>query len=293
MNNQPMDDKGRCAVIGGDIAYKVFNTKASNRLPIIVIHGGPGTPHAYLEPLADLLPEHPVIFYDQLDCGFSDKPNHQHLWQIERFVDEIEKLRCHLDLDRFHLYAHSAGTMIGFDYALAHPERLDRLILASPILSMDFYRQTMNTLLGTFPDELKKTLQSMMEHNPVDAIDLMEATAFFAENHVCRLPVWPDKLLEASLNTNIALRDCMWGKNDFLVTGHLKTYERTEQYSHLRVKTLLTVGEYDFITPAACCSYAQSLPDTNYNVINQASHHPHLENPEVYARVLGDFLKPI
>ena len=43
--------------------------------------------HDYLEPLAALGEDRPVIFYDQLGCGKSDKPDAKLLWTIERFAD--------------------------------------------------------------------------------------------------------------------------------------------------------------------------------------------------------------
>jgi len=37
-------------------------------LPLLLLHGGPGAGHDYLEPLEALGSDRPVIFYDQLGC---------------------------------------------------------------------------------------------------------------------------------------------------------------------------------------------------------------------------------
>jgi proline-specific peptidase len=71
-------------------------------LPLLLLHGGPGAGHDYLEPLEVLGSERPVIFYDQLGCGKSDKPNRVGLWTIERFADEVQEVRDQLGLDRCH-----------------------------------------------------------------------------------------------------------------------------------------------------------------------------------------------
>jgi proline iminopeptidase len=279
----------QCAVIGGAIAFKIVNEHAAG-LPLIVVHGGPGTPHNYLTSLTSLLSKQPVIFYDQLDCGLSVKTNNPQWWRIERFVDEIEKLSQHLGLQQFNLYAHSAGTMYAFDYALAYPDKVVKLFLASPILSVKAYLEAMYQLLCTFPETIRKAFIMAIEQNKTDTIELMEATAYFAEHHLCRLPVWPDEMFESSVNTNILLRNHMWGCNDFLVTGVLKDYERLSYLSECKVSTLITVGEHDFISPVTCKAYAESMDNAKLAIIRDASHNPHLEQPQLYADVLQSWL---
>ncbi|KTD14510.1 proline iminopeptidase [Legionella gratiana] len=280
----------QCPVIGGTIAYRIVNEHATG-LPLIVVHGGPGTPHNYLASLASLLPERQVIFYDQLDCGLSTKTNNPQWWQKERFVDEIEKLSQHLGLQQFNLYAHSAGTMYAFDYALAYPDKITNLVLASPVLSINAYLASMHELLTTFPEHIQTAFRLAMEQNKTNTLELMEATAYFAEHHMCRLPVWPDELFESSVNTNIQLRNYMWGCNDFLITGNLKDYERLSCLSEFKVKTLITVGEHDFISPTACKEYVELMNNAQLAIILGASHNPHLEQPKLYGAILHSWLE--
>lgn len=279
----------QCAVIGGTVTYKIFNEHAAG-LPLIVVHGGPGTPYNYLTSLASLLPNRPIIFYDQLDCGLSAKTNNPQWWEIERFVDEIEKLSQHLGLQQFNLYGHSAGTMYAFDYALAYPDKVVKLVLASPILSVNVYLEAMHQLLSTFPETIRKAFKVAIEQNKTDTFEFMEATAYFAELHLCRLSVWPDEMFESSVNTNILLRNYMWGCNDFLVTGVLKDYERLSCLSEFKVQTLITVGEYDFISPATCKTYTELMNNAKLAIIKNASHNSHLEQPQLYADVLQPWL---
>ena len=62
-------------------------------LPLLLLHGGPGAGHAYLEPLAALAADRLVVFYDQLGCGRSDQPDDRSLWRLERFVAEVDTVR--------------------------------------------------------------------------------------------------------------------------------------------------------------------------------------------------------
>lgn len=81
--------KGYIPVTGGNIGYKIVGVNRK-KIPLLVLHGDPGALHDYLEPLEALSDERPVIFYDQLECGNSDKPSDVSLWTIERFVNELE-----------------------------------------------------------------------------------------------------------------------------------------------------------------------------------------------------------
>src|SRR5262249_40945583 len=83
-----MATEGVIAVEGGRVWYRIAG-EARTGVPLLTLHGGPGYPHDYLEPLEGLSDERPVIFYDQLGCGRSDRPNDKALWQVDRFVREL------------------------------------------------------------------------------------------------------------------------------------------------------------------------------------------------------------
>lgn len=283
-------NKGQCQVEGGTIAFTVLNNNAQG-VPIIVVPGGPGMPHNYLSCLADQLGNHPVIFYDPLDCGLSDRTDNHELWSLDHFVGEIEALRRYLGLDCFHIYAHSFGTIISFEYAITFPQGLERLILASPILSVQRYRQDLLTLISTFPSFERNVLHSLLvDSNSYSSDSIQQALAYFAENHMCRLTVWPQVLLEASMYTNTKLRNYLWGQNDFEITGVLKNYDKLNYCAQFENPTLLIAGEYDFITPKACEYYASLMPNAVASQIDQAAHHACLESSHSHSQVVNDFL---
>src|SRR5258708_35329106 len=94
--------EGSISVTGGEVWYQV--TGGGKGVPLLVLHGGPGCPHDYLEPLGSLSDERQIIFYDQLGCGKSDRPDDPSLWQTERFVEELRQVREALDLQLVHLF---------------------------------------------------------------------------------------------------------------------------------------------------------------------------------------------
>ncbi|WP_299656882.1 alpha/beta fold hydrolase [uncultured Jannaschia sp.] len=101
------DREGFADVSGGRVWWRISGS--GSRTPLLLLHGGPGAGHDYLEPLASLAVDRPIIFYDQLGCGRSDKPDDPSLWRMERFVAEIDALRRALNLERVGLYGHSWG----------------------------------------------------------------------------------------------------------------------------------------------------------------------------------------
>lgn len=110
----PLIQEGYIQVPGGKVWYRIVGADRSG-IPLLTIHGGPGAPHDYLEPLESLADERPVIFYDQLGCGFSDKPDDTTLWTVQRFTDELQAVRTALNLDRVNLLGTSWGTMLSVE----------------------------------------------------------------------------------------------------------------------------------------------------------------------------------
>ena len=84
----PATVEGHVEVPGGRIWYRIAGADRPGT-PVLCLHGGPGMPHDYLEPLEDLAVSRPVIFYDQLGCGRSDRPADDSLWTTDRFVEEL------------------------------------------------------------------------------------------------------------------------------------------------------------------------------------------------------------
>lgn len=277
-----------CTVPGGRIWYEMLNPDAPGT-PVVVVHGGPGTPHDYLRSLAELLPGHPVLVYDQLGCGRSERPTGPDLWRLPRFVDELEALLAEVGLGEFHLLAHSFGTMIACDLVLRGRFRPQTVAMVSPVLSVRRYEQDMQQLLLRLPPHIARALVAAARGGPANGFETAEATMFFAERHLCRCDPWPEVLLDVSVATNAEVRDTLWGPTEFQVSGNLRTYCRLDRLPELDIPTLLMCGEHDFTPPATCRSYSRLLPDARVVIISGASHMPHLEAPEECGARLRDF----
>src|SRR5579862_62010 len=85
--------------------YRVWVKRIGNNpdLRVLLLHGGPAATHQYLEACDSYLPAAGVeyYYYDQLGCGRSDQPAEPSLWELDRYVDEVEQVRAALGLDQF------------------------------------------------------------------------------------------------------------------------------------------------------------------------------------------------
>src|SRR5581483_4880623 len=112
-----LDYRGRDDVLGGGARRIPINTprgvqhvwtkRTGNNptLKVLLLHGGPGSTHEYLEACDSYLPAAGVeyYYYDQLGSGRSDQPDDESLWDLDRFVDEVEQVRSALGLQRDNL----------------------------------------------------------------------------------------------------------------------------------------------------------------------------------------------
>lgn len=137
--------------------YEIVGEKKG--IPLIVIHGGPGYPHDSLSPLEDLANDRRVIFYDQLGCGNSERPDDKSLWTVEYFVEELQTLILELKLDKYHMIGHSWGATLSVSFALTKPKGLKSLILADPYLSTKIWTKDAKRLLKKLPFSMQKILE--------------------------------------------------------------------------------------------------------------------------------------
>ena len=145
----PLPHEGYVKVPGGQVWYKVVGS--GEGAPLLMLHGGPGGGHDYLEPFETLASERSVVFFDQLGCGKSEKPDDVSLWRIERYVDEVAAVREALGLKRVHLLGHSWGGWLAIEYMLGKPAGVVSLILGSTSASLWQYAEEAARLKAMLP----------------------------------------------------------------------------------------------------------------------------------------------
>jgi proline iminopeptidase len=281
-------EQGRVAVPGGDVAYGIVGTGDRT---LLTVHGGPGVPSPYITSMADLAHDGlRVVFYDQLGCGRSDHPEDPSLWVMERFVEEVEAVRTALDLGRVDLWAQSFGGMVGQEYALAYPDALRTLTLASTICSAAFHRQELARLIEDFPPATAATLRHAHRTGDTTVPGYRDASAAFWNRHVCRLDPYPPELRQSTDETSLVVFSTMWGPDDVAMVGNLADWDVSDRIAAITTPTLITVGSYDELTPASSQMIAERIAGSELVMFHESSHHAFWEEREHYMQVAGDFL---
>ncbi len=287
----PQPEKaGNILVQGGHVWYRINGANHVCNTPILVVHGGPGFSHDYLLPLTDFARERPVIFYDQLDSGNSERPGNPVNWTVERYVSEIDAVRRSLKLDQVILLGSSWGGALVAEYATRRPSGLLGLVLESPLLSAKRWVADNKIYRNQLPEEVKKILDKHEADGTTDSDEYQKATMEFYKKHLNRMEPWPEELLRSFAIANMKLYTTMWGKTEFSASGTLKDYDITPRLGRIETPTLIVCGEHDEATPDACRYFSSLIPRSTAKIIPGASHTAHLERGELFLRTVRDFL---
>jgi len=272
--------------------YRVWYRRVGGGgIPLLVLHGGPGAGHDYLEPLEGLAPDRAVVVYDQLGCGQSDQPDDRALWRMERFVAEIGTVRRALGLEQMHLLGQSWGGWLAIEYMLTHPPGVVSLVLASTSASIPQFVAEAARLKAALPPGVYQTMQHYEASGDLHHPEYEAAVLEFYRRHLCRLDPWPAPLLRTVRNLEgNAVYETMWGPNEFTGVGNIKDWNRTDRLGEIAVPTLITVGRYDEITPACAETMHRGIAHSQRRVFEQSSHTAHLEETETYLQVVREFL---
>ncbi len=149
------DNRGRADVLGGGVrriqvrtpkgSFNVWTKRVGNnpRIKLLLLHGGPGCTHECFEACDSYLPAAGIeyYYYDQLGSAYSDQPDEPSLWEIPRFVDEVEQVRRALGLERenFYLLGQSWGGILAIEYALKYQQHLKGLVISNMMSSFPAY----------------------------------------------------------------------------------------------------------------------------------------------------------
>lgn len=282
--------EGRLAVNGGNIWYKV--TGEGSGVPLILLHGGPGYSSFYLKPLEELGKNRQVIRYDQLGAGKSDVVVDTSLFTTKHFVEELEALRQHLNVEKWNVLGHSWGTILAFEYYRNYPDRVSSLVLGSPCINMNAWEQSTNQLLATLPDSLQKVvLEADATGNYENPLYDSAITMFYDKY------LWGENPNEEELDSimstaNLDIYHHMWGPSEFSITGTLKGYDATPLLSDVDVPILFTVGEFDEIIPEMVEEMA-SINNSELVVFKGSSHLTTWGAPEESIKAIEDFISSL
>jgi proline iminopeptidase len=281
--------EGFIEVEGGKIWYRIDGE--GDKTPVLLLHGGPGSSSFYLEPLKELSQDRPVIFLDQLGCGRSTRITDTTLMTIEKNVEQLEQVRKALKLEKFYLYGHSWGTMLGMDFYVKYPKGIQGLIFSSPLFSTKIWTDDADTLIATLPEAIQKAIRESERQKNYENEAYTEAMKVYYKAYVRRSYKSKSEQDSAAKFFGENVYNFMWGPSEFTATGNLLNYNRLKDLPKITVPTLLTAGEYDEARPSSVRYYTSLIPGAQFKEIPQAAHSRMMDNPKDYIRVLREFLK--
>jgi len=282
--------------------FNVWTKQVGNnpKIKVLLLHGGPGATSEYWEAADSFFPKAGIqyYYYDQLGSGKSDNPNDDRLWQVDRFVDEVEQVRIALGLDssNFVILGHSWGGILGLEYALKYQENLKGLIVSNMVSSIPEYIDYANEVLGPqLPDEVLikiKSYEQKEDYTNPEYLGLIEE--HYYPKHVLRMnpAEWPNPVLRAFANLNYPLYLKMQGPSEFGVVGDavLKDWDRTNDLSSISIPTLTIGAEYDTMDPKAMKKMSELVQNGKYLHCPEGSHMAMYDDQKTYFQGVIHFL---
>ena len=292
-------DEGRLEVEGGyTIAYRVYG---SGSRTLVGLHGGPGPSSAYIERLNEVLGEDMrLVLYDQLGSGDSDWPEDPSLWQVQRFIDELETVRTTLELGSVSLYGQSWGGMLALAYALDFPQNVEALVLSNTYANGRAYLLDISDHRVSLGAERHAAMLRHEGAGTLEDPEYLDAVAELYARYVYRSSPYDAATSRAELEELTAKyfpamgpAYALWGPHEFMGTGPQAHFDITDRLGDIAVPALIVCGWYDELTPERCSRpLAEGIPDNEYVIFGNSSHLTILEKEaEAYLAVIRDFLE--
>jgi proline iminopeptidase len=307
------DNTGRDDVLSGGVklipvktahgTFRVWTKRVGNnpRIKVLLLHGGPGMTHDYLEAADSWFPGAGIeyYYYDQLGSYYSDQPDHDDLWEIPRFVDEVEQVRQALGLgrDNFYLFGQSWGGILAIEYALKHAQNLKGLVISNMMTSIPQYNEY-----------AQKVLMPAMDQKALAEIKALEAAGKFEDprymellipnyyvHHLLRLPFeqWPDPVARAMKHMNPKIYVPMQGPSEMGASGKLLKWDRTADLKTISVPTLVIGARHDTMDPKHMEWMSQQLPKGRYLYCPNGSHLANYDDAQTYFAGLISFIRDV
>ena len=305
-----LDSSGRDDVLSGGAklitiqtpkgAFHVWTKRVGNNpsIKVLLLHGGPGATHEYFEAFDSYFPKAGIeyYYYDQLGSAYSDQPDEPTLWELPRFVDEVEQVRKALKLDRsnFYLYGQSWGGILALEYALKYQQNLKALVISNMVASIPAYNRYATNVLMPAMDQ--KALAEVKQLEAKGRYDDPRYEALlmqhFYVDHILRMPAdqWPDPVLRAFAKINKKIYIPMQGPSEMGASGKLVNWDRTADLSQITVPTLAIGARYDTMEPAQMEKIAKGVKNGRYLYCPKGSHLALYDDQQVYMAGLTQFI---
>jgi len=283
-----------------DGKFKVWTKKVGDgSIKVLLLHGGPGFSHDYMECFDDFLPKEgmEIYYYDQLGCGNSDAPTDTSLWNLTRYVEEVEQVRKGLGLDHLFIVGHSWGALLTMEYLYKYPSHVKGAVLSNMTAGMNDFT--------SYTETLKKRFFTARDITVYDSLDKLHAYSSPQYNDLlmnklytqvlCRIPLenWPEPLLRAFKKVNTTIYTQMQGVDEFHVTGNFRNWEFWDKLPGIKMPVLVLGGMKDEMDPESIKREGNLIPNSRTYLCPEGSHMSMYDDQARYFSTLIKFLREV
>jgi proline iminopeptidase len=270
--------------------FKVWTKRFGNnpRIKVLLLHGGPAMTHEYMECFESFFPKEGIEFYeyDQLGSYYSDQPKDSSLWTTERFVEEVEQVQQALGLDKnnFFLLGNSWGGILAMEYALKYQHNVKGLIICNMMASCPEYGQYASDVLSRQMDpKVLDTIRQLEKKKDFQNPKYMELLIpHFYNQHLCRLPEWPDPVSRSFKHANNEIYVLMQGPSEFGIGGRLASWDVKTRLPEIKVPTLTVGARHDTMDPEHMKWMSTQVQNGHYLYCPDGSHLAMWDDQQVF-----------
>ena len=307
------DNTGRDDVLAGGVkmipvttpkgVFKVWTKRVGNnpKIKVLLLHGGPGVTHEVYEVFDSYFPAAGIeyYYYDQLGSHFSDQPDDPSLWELPRFVEEVEQVRkgLHLDQDNFYLLGQSWGGLLAIEYALKYQEHLKGLVISNMMSSIPAYNEyARKTLMPAMDQQALAEIMRLESAKRYDEPRYMELLIpNFYMQHVLRVPPeqWPEPVNRAFAHLNKKVYVLMQGPSEMGASGKLEKWDRTADLGKITVPTLMIGATHDTMDPKHMEMMAGAVGHGRFLLCPNGGHLAEYDDSQTYFTGLLKFISDV
>lgn len=283
--------------------FNIWTKRVGNnpKIKLLLLNGGPGATHEYFECFESFLPPESVelIYYDQLGCGLSDNPKDTSMWDLSRFVEEVEQVRKALNLtrDNFYLLGHSWGGILAMQYALKYQDNLKGLIISNMMSSCPQYgKYAQEVLAPQFDPKVLDTIRQIEAKGDFANPKYMELLMpHFYAKHICRIPLeqWPEPMTRSFNKMNQSLYVTMQGPSEFGIGGNLIAWDVSKELPKIKTPTLTIGGTHDTMDPEHMKWMSTQVQKGRFLLCPNGSHMSMYDDQKNYFPGLIQFIKDV
>lgn len=286
-------NEGYMPFMGYKTYYRTVGER-TDKAPLILLHGGPGSTHNYFEVLDRVAEEdgRMLVMYDQIGCGNSYVDGRPDLWTAETWVNELIALRKHLGLDTCHLLGQSWGGMLlltyicGYEHSGVKSGILSNTLPASWLWGIEQAR-----MIKELPEEYQEAIKTATETGDYSSDIYQRAEEEYMLRHAAGKPDpnGPECLLRKK-RTGRESYVVGWGPNEYTPMGTLKDYDVIDKLKDIKEPCLVINGGNDLCTPYIAKVMYDNIPNSRWELFRECRHMCFVEDNDHYVEVLKEWL---